>query len=134
MIARAWEVGPRRRSGEAGEQGRATGGGAKAGAKGNEGQERALRTQRRNGASQSLDRVRPAVSHPRREPNAGCERKAHCGNAARWDLWGRKPAMAELPDKAARTVLREGRPKGLPYPYQMNSLHVDGAPYPRSRI
>ena len=29
----------------------------------------------------------------------------HCGNAARWDLWGRKPAMAELPDKTARPVV-----------------------------
>ena len=57
----------------------------------------------------------PAVSHPRREPNAGCERKAHCGNAARWDLWGRKPAMAELPDKAARTVLCGGRTE-MPVP------------------
>jgi len=27
------------------------------------------------------------------------------GNAARWVLWGQKPAMAALPDNAARPVL-----------------------------
>src|SRR6266404_8820952 len=32
------------------------------------------------------------------------------GNAARWVLWGQKPAMVALPDKAARTVLCGGRP------------------------
>src|SRR6266849_3432407 len=30
------------------------------------------------------------------------------GNAARWVLWGQKPAMAALPDKAARPVLGGG--------------------------
>src|SRR3954463_642858 len=43
--------------------------------------------------------------------------KSPCGNAARWDLWGQKPAMAELPDKAcavengkSNPCLRQGKP------------------------
>ena len=49
----------------------------RAGAKGNAGQERTLRTQGREGAPQGLDRVRQAarqrfaVKHPRQEPYAG---------------------------------------------------------------
>ena len=48
----------------------------RAGAKGNAGQERTLRTPGRAGASQSLNRVRQAaqrlaVRHPRQEPYAG---------------------------------------------------------------
>ena len=48
--------------------------------------------------------------------------RAHCGNAARWDLWGQKPAMAALPDKAARTVLCGGRSvMGVPTAIDFNS-------------
>src|SRR3954463_6172484 len=48
------------------------------------------------------------------DPSAsGPSRRAYCGTAARWDLWGQKPAMAELPDKLSSPVRWAGEPCSL---------------------
>jgi hypothetical protein len=127
---RSWEVGLPHSTGEAAEQGRVSGcggGGGKGAARGERGQQNALRTQSRVGASSALDRVRRCgVVRSGVRP----ERGAQCGSSACWDLCGGPPERA-VPT-ATWTVVTAVKPRHPPQTRKSLRDHLVGSPRSQS--